>query len=325
MIDRRTLLAAAPLALALPRVARAQAPAIDTLRVLCGFPAGGTTDAVSRRVADKLRPALARVALVDNKAGAGGRIAVEELVRSPADGSAMLLTPAAMITLYPHIYLKLPYTPRDVRPVSTACQLSFGFGVGPAVPASVRTLKDYLAWVQAHPEQGNYGSPGAGTPPHFIGALLARETGIDLRHVPYRGSAPGVQDLLGGQLPAMSSPIGDYLQHLKSGKLRLLATSGPQRSPMAPDVPTYAEQGFPGLTMREWYGFFLPGKASDEVTQRAAAAVAAAVRQPDVVEAFAQLGLEASANTPAELAKAVADEHAAWGPIVQRVGFKPEA
>lgn len=323
MLSRRTLLAAAPLVLAAPRLAHATTPP-DTARVLCGFPPGGTTDAVSRRIADKLRGGYARTVLVDNKAGAGGRLAVEELVRSAPDGTTLLLTPAAMVTLYPHIYLKLAYAPRDVRPVSTACQLSFGLGVGPSVPASVRTVKDFIAWAKANPGQANYASPGAGTPPHFIGALLARETGADLRHVPYRGSAPGIQDLLGGQVAAMSSPVGDYLPHLKSGKLRLLATSGRERSPMAPDVATYAEQGFAGLTMREWYGLFLPGKASDEVTQRAAAAVAAAVRQPDVVEGLAQLGLEASANTPAELAKAVAEEHAQWGEIVAKLGFKPE-
>lgn len=323
MIDRRTLLAAAPLIMAAPRLAFAQT--LETARVLCGFPAGGTTDAVSRRVADKLRGGYARTALVDNKAGAGGRIAVEEVSRAAPDGSTLLLTPAAMITLYPHIYTRLAYGPRDLRPVSTACQVAFGFGVGPAVPDSVRDIKGFLAWAKANPEQANYASPGAGTPPHFIGALLAKESGLDLRHVPYKGSAPGIQDLLGGQVAAMTSPIGDYLPYLKGGKLRLLATSGRQRSKLVPDVATYAEQGLPALTIGEWYGFFLPGKASDEVTQRAAAAIAAAVNSPDVVEAFAQLGLEASANTPAELAKAVADEGAAWAPIVKRVGFKPEA
>lgn len=324
MIHRRTLIAAAPLWLAAPRLAGAQ-PVLENARVLCGFPAGGTTDAVSRRVAEKLRGPYARSVLVDNKAGAGGRLAVEEVSRAAPDGSTLLLTPAAMITLYPHLYTRLAYGPRDLRPVSTACHLAFGFGVGPAVPESVRDIKGFLAWAKANPEQANYASPGAGTPPHFVGALLAKESGLDLRHVPYKGSAPGVQDLLGGQVAAMSSPVGDYLPHLKSGKLRLLATSGAQRSKLVPDVATYAEQGLPALTMNEWYGFFLPGKASDEVTQRAAAAIAAAVRTPEVIEAFAQLGLEAAASTPAELAKAVADENAAWGPIVKRVGFKPEA
>jgi tripartite-type tricarboxylate transporter receptor subunit TctC len=303
----------------------ALAQGIDTARVLCGYPAGGTTDAVSRRVAEKLQAGgYAKAVVVDNKAGASGRIAIEELKRSPADGSVLLLTPASAISLFPHIYNKLSYRIEDVAPVSTACRIAFGFGVGPAVPASVRNLKDFLAWAKANPEQGNYGSPGAGSPPHFLGAMLGKEAGVDLRHVPYRGSAPGIQDLLGGQVPAMSSPIGDYLAHLKEGKLRLLATSGAARSRFAPDVATYAEQGFKSLVMTEYYEFFLPAKAEPAVVRRAADAVKAAVGSPDVVEAFAKLGLEAMATDPAELAQIIKTENAQWGPIVKQVGFTPE-
>ena len=320
MIDRRHLIAAAAL---LPFAARAQG--VETTRVLCGFPAGGTTDAVSRRVADKLRGSFAKNALVENKPGAGGRLAVEELKRSAPDGSSLLLTPAGMITLYPHIYRSLSYGIDDVTPVCTGGTVAFALGVGPAVPESVKNVRDFIAWANANPDKANYGSPGAGSPPHFLGALLAKDSGVDLRHVPYRGSAPGIQDLIGGQVPAFSSPIGDYLPHVKSGKLRVLATSGAQRSRFLPDVPTYAEQGFKDLVMSEWYGFFLPPKAAPDLAQRAAAAIRAAVQAPEVVEAFAQLGVEAGANTPAEMAKAVRDENAAWGGIVKKVGFTPEA
>lgn len=323
MIDRRQLIAAAALAPFAPLAVRAQG--IETTRVLCGFPAGGTTDAVSRRVADKLRGSFAKNALVENKPGAGGRLAVEELKRSAPDGSSLLLTPAGMITLYPHIYRSLSYGIDDVTPVCTAGSIVFALGVGPGVPDSVKNVRDFIAWAKANPDKANYGSPGAGSPPHFLGALLAKETGVDLRHVPYRGSAPGIQDLLGGQVPAFSSPVGDYLTHVKAGKLRVLATSGAQRSRFLPDVPTYAEQGFKDLTMGEWYGFFLPAKAPAELTQRAAQAIRAAVQAPDVMEAFATLGVEAGANTPAELAKAVRDENANWGGIVKKVGFTPEA
>lgn len=303
----------------------ARAQTLETTKVLCGYPAGGTTDAVSRRIADKLQSGgYAKVALVDNKAGASGRLAIEELKRSAADGSVLLLTPASAISLFPHIYNRLAYRIEDVAPVSTACRIAFGFGVGPAVPASVKNLKDYLAWAKANVDQANYGSPGAGSPPHFLGALLAKESGIDLRHVPYRGSAPGIQDLLGGQVPAMSSPIGDYLPYLKDGKLRLLATSGTTRSRFAPDVPTYVEQGFKSLVMSEYYEFFLPARATPAVVQRAADAIKASVASPDVVEAFAKLGLEAMASTPAELAAMVKAENAQWGPIVKQVGFTPE-
>ena len=199
MLNRRQFSFAAAtglIGLGLPQASRAQA--IDTLKLLCGYPPGGTTDAVTRRLAGSLQAAgHAKVALVDNKPGASGRLAIDELRRSPADGSVMLLTPASAISLFPHFYNKLSYRPEDLAPVGTACRIGFGFGVGPAVPASVKTLKDYLAWVKAHPDQANYGSPGNGSPPHFLGALLGKAAGVDLRHVPYRGTAPGIQDLLG--------------------------------------------------------------------------------------------------------------------------------
>ncbi|WP_119152883.1 Bug family tripartite tricarboxylate transporter substrate binding protein [Caldimonas tepidiphila] len=326
-LDRRQFLAAGgAMALSgLPSFASAQQqPLLEQTRVLCGFPAGGTTDAVSRRIADKLRGSFAKTALVENKPGVGGRLAVEELTRSAADGSTMLLTPASMITLYPHIYRKINYGIEDVAPVAAVCTIHFAFAVGPAVPESVRTLADFLAWAKTRPGQASYATPGAGSVPHFVAALLAKESGVDLNHVPYRGSAPGVQDLLGGQIAAMSSPLGDHLPHMKSGKVRVLATSGPQRSRFAPEVPTYAELGFKGLTMQEWYGFFLPSKTPAEVVNRAAAALRAATASQDVIDGFAQLGLETAYTGPADLAKAIRQENAGWGPIVQRIGFTPE-
>jgi tripartite-type tricarboxylate transporter receptor subunit TctC len=322
-IDRRHFIAAGGALALAPGLARAQG--IETTRVLCGFPAGGTTDAVSRRIADKLRGSFAKVALVENKPGAGGRLAVEELKRSASDGTSLLLTPAGMITLYPHIYKSLSYTIDDVTPVCTASMVTFGFGVGPAVPETVKNIADLLAWVKANPTLGNYGSPGAGSPPHFLGALLSKDSGVTLNHIPSRGSAPGIQDLLGGQVSAFSSPIGDYLPHLKGGKLRLLATSGPTRSRFAPDVLTYAEQGFKELTITEWYGIFMPAKAAPDLVQRAATAIRAAVAQQDVIDAFLQVGLEPYAITPAEMAKAIRSENAGWAPVIKKVGFTPEA
>jgi tripartite-type tricarboxylate transporter receptor subunit TctC len=326
MFDRRDFLAVTAGTGALagwPILSRAQA--LETARILVGFPPGGTVDAVARRVAEKLRGNYAKTVVVENKPGAGGRLAVEELKRSAPDGTTLLVTPAAMITLYPHVYTKLAYGVDDVTPVSTVAQVAFAFGVGPAVPESVKNIKDFLAWAKANPAMANYGSPGAGSPPHMEGALLSKESGVELRHVPYRGSAPGVQDLLGGQVTAFSSPIGDYLPHLKSGKLRVLATSGAARSRFAPDVPTYTEQGFKALEMVEWYGLFLPAKAAPEVVQRAATAVRAAMTSPDMAEGLAAFGMEVQVSSPAELTKAVNDENAAWGPIIKKVGFTPEA
>jgi tripartite-type tricarboxylate transporter receptor subunit TctC len=322
MPNRRIFLAAAASLAGWPLLVRAQAP--ETTRILTGFPAGGTVDVVARRVADKLRGGYAKVTLVENKPGAGGRLAVDELKRSPADGSTLLITPAAMITLYPHLYTRLSYGLGDVTPVCGATSVVFGLGVGPAVPESVRTLKDFLAWAKAHPEKAAFGSPGAGSPPHFVGALLGKESGIDLNHVPYRGTVPGIQDLLGGQIASFSGPIGDYLPHVKTGKLRVLATSGPTRSRFLPEVPTYTEQGFKALEQVEWYGFFLPGKAAPELVERTATAIRAALTAPEMAEALAQFGLEVAVTSPTVLGQAVKDENAAWAPIVKRVGFTPE-
>lgn len=320
----RTLAGTAALtSLGLPLLARAQSTP-DLARILVGFPAGGTTDALSRRVADKLRGQYAGNVVVENKPGAGGQIAVSTLKEASADGSTLLLTPSSILSIYPFTYPKLPYKLEDVAPVSVACFFSHGFGVGPAVPASVKTIKDFLAWAKANPEKGNYGSPAAGSMPHLVAALLAKIANADLKHIPYRGSAPGIQDLLGGQISAMSSPVGDYLPYLKTGKLRLLAVSGTKRNPFAPDVPTYREQGYP-ITMREWYGFFLPSKASTQTVRRAAAYLQPALAQPDVVSSLAQLGMEVQSSTPEKLGEWLRADAEEWRRLIKTIGFTAES
>jgi tripartite-type tricarboxylate transporter receptor subunit TctC len=298
---------------------------LDVVKIICGFPAGGTSDAMSRRVADKLRGSYAPTVLVENKPGAGGQIGVTTLKDSPADGSVMLLTPSSMLSLYPYVYKSLPYKPtEDVQPASLACYFDHALGVGPAVPETVKTVKDFLAWCKANPEKANYGSPGAGSMPHLIGAMLSRETGQELKHIPYRGSAPGIQDLLGGQITAMSSPLGDYLPHLKGGKLRVLAISGPQRSPFMPDVATYQQQGY-SIAVREWYGIFLPGKASPEVVRRANAALVPALSQQDLVTSMAALGMEVQSSTPQKLGDLLRADVNDWGKYTKQIGFTPES
>jgi tripartite-type tricarboxylate transporter receptor subunit TctC len=322
MLDRRQFIAATATLAASPFAAHAQA--LENTRLLVGFPPGGTVDALARRLADKLRGSYAKNAVVENKPGAGGRLAAEELKRSAADGSTLLVTPAAMITLYPHLYSKLAYTPDDVVAVAGAATVAFALGVGPAVPDSVKTVKDFLAWAKANPGKANYGSPGAGSPPHMVAALLGKEGGVELNHVPYRGSAPGIQDLLGGQVTAFSSPVGDYLPHVKTGKLRVLATSGPRRSRFLPDVATYTEQGFKALEQEEWYGVFMPARTPADLVARAAGTIRDMMTAPDIAEALAPFGLEPAYQSPADLARAVKSENAAWGPIVKRVGFTAE-
>ncbi|WP_048441540.1 Bug family tripartite tricarboxylate transporter substrate binding protein [Caenimonas sp. SL110] len=303
----------------------AHAQSLDLAKILCGFPPGGTSDAISRRIAEKLRGNYANNVVVENKPGAGGQIAITLLKDSPADGSTMVLTPSSMLSIYPYVYKSLPYKPlEDVQPVSLACYFNHAFGVGPAVPESVKTIKDFLAWSKDNPTKANYGSPGAGSMPHLIVALLNKLTGQDLKHIPYRGSAPGIQDLLGGQISAMSSPVGDYLPYLKTGKLRLLAISGQNRSRFVPEVATYRQQGFP-ITVREWYGVFLPGKAKPEVVRRAAAYLQPALAQPDLISSMAQVGMEVESSSPQVLGELLRADAEEWRRLIKQIGFTPES
>ncbi len=299
---------------------------MDTLRIVTGFPPGGTSDTICRRVADRLRGSYAKTAVVENRTGAGGQLAVDLMRSSPADGTTLLQTPASMLMIYPHIYRKLSYDPfADVTPVSLGCTFEFGFAVGPMVPASVRSIPDFLAWCKANPAQANFGSPAAGSVPHFIGVLAGRAGGIDLRHVPFRGTQPAILDMIGGQIAAVSGPVGEFTQHVAAGKCRLLATSAPQRSRFAPDVPTYAEQGLKDLQFREWFGFFMPGKTPANIVKRTNLALREALASKEVVDGLAVMGLDAASSTPEELGKLLRDGYDLWGPIVKSIGFTADS
>ena len=300
------------------------AQALDVCKIISGFPPGGTVDSLARRVADKLRGSYCNTVLVENKPGAAGQIGVITLRDSKPDGSAMLLTPSSMLSIYPFTYPTLQYKLEDVIPVSVGGFINHGLAVGPAVPESVKTLKDFLAWSKANPEKASYGSPGAGSMPHMIGALLTRASGTELRHVAYRGAAPGVQDLLGGQISSFLGPIGDFIPHQKSGRLRVLAISGKERSPFVQGVPTLRELGY-AITVREWYAFFLPKGTAPETVQRASSSLKTALAQPDVIEAGKQFGVEvesSSAQALAELLKADANE---WRELIKEIGFTAES
>ena len=321
MQTRRRFLGAAALTL-LPFPVRAQG--VDTAKVLVGFPPGGTTDVMARKVADKLRGAYARVAIVENRPGAGGQLAVIALKDAPLDGSTLLLTPSSMLTIYPFTYPKLQYRVEDVAPVSLAMYSHHVLSVGPAVPDSVKTLRDFFAWTKANPDKAVYGSPGAGSMPHLIGVLLSKQANANLRHAGYRGSAPGIQDLLGGQIASFLGPTGDVLTHSQAGKVRVLGTSGKERSAFLPAVPTMGEQGF-NIALREWYAFFMPARASAETVQRAAAALQGVLAQPDVVEFARQFGLEVQGSTPRQLADVFKADTAEWGGLVKETGFTAES
>lgn len=303
------------------------AQGIDQVRILYGFPAGSSGDSVARRVGEKLAgTAYTRnAAVVENKPGASGRIALETLKAAPTDGSVLAMAPVSAMANYPFIYPRLAYDPKDFAPVSIAAIAHHGLAVGPLVPASVKTVRDFLAWCKGNAAQAHYGSPGAGSTPHFLGALLGLNSGTELRHVPYRGSVPGVVDVVGGQIAAMVTTHGDFLQNHRAGKLRILGTSGPGRSPFVPEVPTFAEQGFPELTTEEWFGFYAPARTPADVVAAANAAITGALKDKAVQDGILAVGLIPHGSSIEEMVRWQRSEVEAWRPLIRKIGFTAES
>lgn len=316
------------LLVASPFMARAQAASVDVANVIYGFPAGGVTGLTARLVSDRLVPnGYARTAsIADSRPGAAGRIACAAVKNAAPDGTRLLLAPVGLLSIYPHIFKSLEYDSfKDFAPISTVARQSFGMAVGPAVPASVVTVRDFLDWAKKNPGQATYGSPGAGTGFHLLGAALGMTAGVELRHVPFRGSVPGVADLVGGHLSSMLAPTSDFLEYMRAGKLRMLATADAQRSTFTPNVPTFAEAGFPDLTANDHYGVFAPAGTPAPLLASANAAIQKAVGDPAMVQALAGQAMEPRASTGDELARQLRRDYEFWGALVKRVGFTPES
>jgi tripartite-type tricarboxylate transporter receptor subunit TctC len=324
-IHRRRALAglgAAGAVLAAPPIARAQP--LDTLKILVGFPPGGSADVVSRQITDKLMPGFARTAIVDNKPGAAGRIAIDVLRASPPDGRTLLLTPASTVTVYADIYRQLSYNPfTDLAPVTLATTFVHGLAVGPMVPTDVKSLAQFAAWAKANPDKASCGNPGEGSFPHFLTLVMAKALGAPIQAVPYRGGAPALNDMLAGQLAALMLPDGSFLPYAKDNKIRVLATSGEKPSPFYPDVPTFAAQGVKELVVTEWFGLFAPSATPPAVIAQTAEAIGKVIAMKEIAEAFAKFGMVPKACTPAELTALIKSEAAIWGPIIRSTGFKP--
>jgi tripartite-type tricarboxylate transporter receptor subunit TctC len=295
------------------------------LHILCSGPAASIPDIVARRVAEQLGIVQSKRVVVDNRPGAAGQLAVAALKNGPADGSSILIAQGAIATVYPYLYPKLAYDPgTDLMPVSLAGEMTLALAVGPAVPASVTNVRGLLAWMRREPALANAGSPGTGTLPHLLEAMLFRAGDVPWQHIAYSGGPPGMVALLGGQIAAMVLPEGLFLQHRAAGRLRVLATSGAQRTALMADVPTLVEQGFADLIVREWFGFFLPGRASPAVADAASVAMRQALAQPALVNAFTDAGMVAVSSTPAELVTRIAAEQRTWEPILRALGVRVE-
>ncbi len=325
MFSRRRFIAAsaAASAAALAPSVRAQTPVVNkTARIVVGFPPGGSTDVVSRLIADRLRGVYAPSVIVENRPGAGGRIALEAVKNADTDGSAMILTPASMLVIYPHIFKKLAYDPfTDFAPVTSVCAFPIGFSVGPMVPESVKTVADFVAWAKANPKSAAFASPAAGSMVHFTGVMLNRAAGLDMTHVPFKGGAPAIQDLIGGQIASSMNVLSEALPQHKAGKLRTLATSGAQRSPFMPDVPTFVESGYKEIVAREWFGILVPAKTPADIITKLNAAILHALKSKEVTEGFAKLAFDPVGESPADFARIIKADYERWAPIVKASGF----
>lgn len=317
-LDRRTFLGtAAALSLAAPALRAQSGP----IRFIFPFAAGGAGDALTRIVADEVGRALGEPAIVEARPGAGGQIGTQAVINAAPDGRTLLLTPIAPVVIHPIVFPQLPYDPvRDLAPVSLVTTFDFALAVHPDTPA--KTLAELVAWVKQDPRRATYGSPGVGNLPHFFGALLAEKIGVPLVHAPYRGSAPALTDLVGGQVPMVITTTSDVTELAKGGRIRILAVSGRERSPFLPDVPTFTEAGV-AIAGGAWYGLFAKAGSPPEILGRISRAVMAAMRDAAVKEKVLGLAMVPTGSTPEELARVQKQDIADWTPAVKASGFRP--
>jgi len=305
-------------ALAWSSLAAAQEP----LRIVLGYPAGASSDILTRLLAEEMRKSLGRPVIVENKPGAGGIVGNEAVKAAAKDGNTILLTPTATMAIFPHSFgANLRYDPfNDFAPVAHVSSFQLGLGVGAGVPA--RTLAEYVALVKREPKAGYYASAAAGSIPHFLGVMFAKAAGIDMIHVPYKGTAPALQALTAGEISAISTVVADIGNLVKGGKARLLATAGAKRSPQFPDVPTFRESGY-DIEGESWYALFAPAGTPKAAIDRISAAAVSAVHEPALRQKLEGIGLEPTGLGPAELAAILKADYDKWGPVIRASGFKP--
>jgi tripartite-type tricarboxylate transporter receptor subunit TctC len=291
-------------------------------RIVVGFPPGGSADITARLIADQLKDSLSIPVRVENRAGAGGRVAAQHVKESEPDGGTMMVVPVAVMVIQPMVFSGLKYdTVRDFTPLSTAVTFPLAISVSSANPS--RDLKSLAQWLRANPDKANFGTPGAGSLPHFFGGILAQKLGVDLTHVPFQGGAPLLVNLIGQQIGIGIDTPAEFAENHRAGKVRVIATTATTRSAQFPEVQTLREQGL-DIDASAWFGVFAPAGMRPELAAKLSAALGQALRNPGVVERLGSLGLTASPGTPEELRDRMARDTALWGPAVKASGFKAE-
>jgi tripartite-type tricarboxylate transporter receptor subunit TctC len=295
-----------------------------TIKIIVGYPPGATSDTLTRIVADGMSKRLQQTVVVENRAGAGGQLGNQVVKAAAADGTTLLMTPVATMSIFPHSYAgRLNYDPfKDFAPVAHLSNFQIGLGVATQVPA--QKLADYVAWVKSDPNKNSfYGSAASGSIPHFFGVMFGKAAGLDLQHVPYRGTAASMQALAAGEITALSTVAADIQSLVQSNKARLLAVAGDKRSPSFPDVPTFKEMGY-DLSAIAWYGLFAPAGTPSAVVDRLAKAAMETVADPQLNKRLSDMGLEPTGWSPERLAAIMKADYERWGPPIRASGFKPD-
>ena len=299
----------------------AQAQSPKPIRLICPFPPAGAVDIASRAIAAELSKILGQTVTVENRPGAGGNIGGAEAARAAPDGTTLFMTTSGINAINPALYAKMPFDPiKDLTPVAALVSLSNVLVVHPSVKAN--SVADILALARAEPGKMNYASSGNGTSIHMSGEMFKHLTKVDIVHIPYKGSAPAVSDLLGGQVMMMFDNIPSALPHIKAGKLRALAVTGAKRDPLLPDVPTVAEAGVPGYESGVWFGIAVPAATPKEEIARINDAAVKGTKSPEFVKRMTELGYSIIGSTPEQMAEMNKLETARWGPIVKASGAK---
>ncbi|MCR8956186.1 tripartite tricarboxylate transporter substrate binding protein [Variovorax sp. S2] len=321
--DRRQIVAAlGGLALApLAPLANAQAftPG-QPIKVLIGVPAGGTQDVLTRAIAEQVRDTLGPL-IVDNRSGAAGRIAVEAVKTAAPDGRTLLLGTASMMTMFPSAYRQLSYDPiKDFVPIINAARFELALVVHKDVPAN--TLAEFIAWAKAQGDKLSFASYGAGTPSHFLGEMLNRAAGLKMVHVPYRGSTPARQDVMGGSVPVYFDTIGGAQQLLPSGRVKVLATSGDKRSPLMPNLPCFVESGYKDVVATAWFAYYAPLKTPQPIVDKLRAEFTRAINSREVRQQLLQNGMYPVGDNSDALLKTMREDTARWAGIMKAVNFQ---
>ena len=315
------LLLAAAIGLCLPASSHAQTYPTRPIKIIVPSPAGATTDTLVRMVAQKLSEKWGQPVIVDNRPGAGGNIGAEEAAKAAPDGYTLLFTYPAPLTVNQTLYKELAYDPDSFVPISLVAAVPLVLAVPPKEEAT--TVRELIALAKAHPGQLNFASQGYGTSGHLAGELFKSMAGIDIVHVPYKGSAPALTDLLGGRIDMMFIELSTVLPQINAGKLRALAVGSEKRNPFLPDVPAVAEV-LPGYQASTWFGMVAPPGTSPEIAAKLSSAVAEAIHQPDMAKRLADMSATAIGDTPAQMADFLRDERQRWGGVIRAAGVKAE-